>query len=66
MYWSELAAERVNNRILRVSPELCVGCKGKTTYQALMMDGKTSIPADKMATTKGEAEAPPEVPRRAA
>jgi hypothetical protein len=63
MYWSELAAERVNKRRLKVSG----AAKGKNqTYQALMMDGKTSIPADKIATTKGDADAPPAVPRLAA
>jgi len=37
-----------------------------STDQALMMDGRTRIPADWIATTNGEAEAPPLVPFAAA
>lgn len=35
---------------------------GRDTYQAFMIAGRTLIPADSIATTKGEALAPPEVP----
>jgi hypothetical protein len=38
----------------------------KMRIQALMMLGRTLIPAEMMATTKGEAEAPPLVPVAAA
>lgn len=35
---------------------------GRETYQAFMIAGRALIPADSIATTKGEALAPPEVP----
>ena len=35
---------------------------GRKTYQAFIIAGRTLIPADSIATTKGDALAPPEVP----
>jgi hypothetical protein len=65
MYWSELAAERVKRRRLgRQFEHLYSG--RQPTHQALMMWGRTLMPADSIATTKGEAEAPPPVPFLAA
>lgn len=61
MYWSEFAAESVKTSRLGGEHRQS-DVSSRNTDHALMMLGRTLIPAAWMATTKGDAEAPPAVP----